>query len=29
MNSARMSLTMEEVPFQEALERLTSYLTQA
>lgn len=28
-NSARMSLTMEEVPFQEALERLTSYLTQA
>ncbi len=28
-NSARMSLTMEEVPFQEALQRLTSYLTQA
>jgi aspartate aminotransferase len=27
-NTARMSLTMEEVPFQEALERLTSYLNQ-
>jgi aspartate aminotransferase len=25
-NSARMSLTMEEVPFQEALNRLTTYL---
>lgn len=27
-NSARMSLTMEEVPFQEALDRLTTYLAQ-